>query len=97
MRAKVPERFSITDSALKVIRSLVARPHYLAYVCWIRQDITPSGSAEYEGWSVVSFEERQCDDPVDYLGIRFLFDPHRADELIGKTLDWTDAQGFRVT
>jgi Fe-S cluster assembly iron-binding protein IscA len=95
--AQVPERFRITDSALNIIRSLVERPHYLAYVCWIRQGVTPSGAAEYEGWSVVSFEEREFDKPVEHLGIRFLFDPYKSDELIGKTLDWIDGHGFRVT
>ena len=63
----------------------------------MRQGITPSGSAQYEGWSVVSFEQRDCDEPVEYLGVRFLFDHYRADELIGKTLDWIDGKGFRVT
>jgi Fe-S cluster assembly iron-binding protein IscA len=94
---QVPEGFEITDSALRTIRSLVAHPRYLAYVCWVRAGITASGDADFEGWSVVSFEERDRDKPVEFLGIHFLFDPQKGDELIGKTLDWIDGHGFNVT
>jgi len=97
MSSRVPERFSITDSALRVIRSLVARPHYVAYICWLRQEASTTGVADSEGWSVVSYEERECDEPVEMSGIRFMFDPCRRDDLIGKTLDWIDGYGFRVT
>ena len=97
MAARVPEGFSITDSALKVIRSLVGRPHYVAYVCWLRQEAVTTRVANFEGWSVVSYNERECDEPVELSGIRFMFDPYRRDELIGKTLDWIDGHGFRVT
>lgn len=90
MATRVPERFSITDSAMGVIRGLVARPRYVAYVCWLE-------TLNLEGWSVVSHEERECDEPVELSGIRFVFDPHRKDELTGKTLDWIDGHGFSVT
>jgi hypothetical protein len=96
MAARVPEGFTITDSALRVIRSLVARPGYVAYVCWVRQEIATASDKGFEGWSVVSFEERECDEPVELSGVRFAFDPGRRDQLIGKTLDWSDGYGFRL-
>jgi hypothetical protein len=97
MAARVPDRFSITDSAMRVIRSLLAHPSAVAYVCWVREESASTGERTFEGWSVVSFDERECDEPVEYSGIRFLFDPCRTDELIGKTLHWIDGHGFRVT
>jgi hypothetical protein len=97
MSARVPKGFSITDSALRVIRPLVARPHYVAYICWLSHDDMSTGVTDFEGWSVVGYEVRECDEPVEMWGIRFIFDPNRRDELIGKTLDWIDGYGFRVT
>jgi hypothetical protein len=97
MAARVPERFSMTESAVRVIRSLTAHPNHVAYICWVRQEAVATGGSDFEGWSVVAYEERECDEPVEMSGIRFVFDPYRKDELIGKTLDWIDGYGFRVT
>jgi hypothetical protein len=94
MVTQVPERFTITDSAMKVIRSLVAHPHHVAYVCWKKEADLATGETTSEGWSVVSFEERACDEPVEVSGVRFLFDPYRAGELVGKKLHWIDGRGF---
>ncbi len=94
MVTQVPERFTIADSAMKVNRSLVAHPHHVAYVCWKKEADRATGETTSEGWSVVSFEERPSDEPVELSGLRFLFDPYRAHELVGKTLDWIDGRGF---
>lgn len=94
---RFPDKFVVTDSALRVLtRALADRPGHLAYVCW-KKNLTPSGEVSSEGWSVITFEERGNDDPVEFFGIRFLFDPHRSHELVGKTLDWSDEYGFRIT
>ena len=74
MATRVPEMFSITESALNMIRSLVPHPGYVAYICWS----TTLSNPPSEGWDVVSFEEPECADPAEFSGIRFLFDPQRA-------------------
>ena len=94
MDTKVPERFAVTDSAMRVIRSLVAHPRHVAYVCWVKKVARGTSELTSKGWSVVSFEEREWDKPVELSGVRFLFDPDRARELVGKTLDWIDGRGF---
>ena len=81
---------------MKTIRSLVKHPHTVAYVCWLTQSTATTGEVTFEGWSVVSFEEREGDNPVEISGVRFLFDPGRVNELSGKKLDWIDGLGFRL-
>ena len=80
---------------MKTIRSLVKHPDAVAYVCWVTQ-IATTGETTFEGWSVVSFEGREGDNPVEISGVRFLFDPGRVNELSGKKLDWIDGHGFRL-
>lgn len=100
MGQQVPQGFRITESAWAVIRSLVEPPHHLAWVCWTASRHKQSGEVT-EGWTVFSHEERECDNPVEWEGVRFVFDEIRRDELIGKALDWTDeyradGNGFRL-
>ena len=80
---------------MKAIHSLVEHPRPVAYVCWVTQ-IATTGEPTFEGWSVVSFEERAGDNPVEISGVRFLFDPGKVNELIGRKLDWLDGHGFRL-
>src|ERR1035438_4016206 len=90
---RVPDKFTITDSALRlIIANLADRTGHLAYVCW-KKNLAVSGEILSEGWSVITFEERENDDPVEFLGVRFLFDPHRCHELDRKSLDWIDEIG----
>src|SRR5688572_19548701 len=96
MATRVPEGFRITDSAMKAIRPLVKRPYSVAYVCWVTTQSVTTGETTFDGWSVTSFEERDGDDPVEISGVRFLFDPSRTNELVGKTLDCVDGHGFRL-
>jgi hypothetical protein len=96
MSQQVPQGFRITESAWTVIRSLVRHPRHLAYVCWMRHMPRKPGDPITASWTVVSYEERDFDNPAELEGVRFMFDPSKRDELIGKTLDWIDGDGFHL-
>lgn len=96
MNQQVPQGFRITESAWAVIRSLVRHPRHLAYVCCMRHMPRKPGDAITEGWTVVSYEERDIDNPAELEDVRFMFDPSRRGELIRKTLDWVEGDGFHL-